>query len=72
MLFAPENRLSQAFFCVIIAQNHFGGENLERLQKIIAQAGFCSRRAAEKLIISGKVSVDGKIITQLGAKADSN
>lgn len=45
---------------------------MERLQKIIAQAGFCSRRAAEKLIISGKVSVDGKIITQLGAKADSN
>jgi len=45
---------------------------LERLQKIIAQAGFCSRRAAEMLIRSGKVSVDGKIITQLGAKADSN
>ena len=45
---------------------------MERLQKIIAQAGFCSRRTAEKLIISGKVSVDGKIITELGAKADSN
>ncbi len=45
---------------------------MERLQKIIAQAGFCSRRAAEMLIRSGKVSVDGKIITQLGAKADSN
>ena len=45
---------------------------MERLQKIIAQAGFCSRRTAEKLIISGKVSVDGKIITELGAKANSN
>ena len=45
---------------------------MERLQKIIAQAGFCSRRAAEKLILDGKVSVDGKIITELGAKADSN
>ena len=43
-----------------------------RLQKIIAQAGVCSRRAAEKLILRGKVSVDGKIITQLGAKADYN
>lgn len=45
---------------------------MERLQKIIAQAGFCSRRAAEKLILDGKVSVDGKIVTELGAKADSN
>lgn len=45
---------------------------MERLQKIIAQSGFCSRRAAEKLIIDGKVSVDGKIIRELGAKADIN
>ena len=56
----------------IMAQKRFGGENLERLQKIIAQAGFCSRRAAEKLILDGKVSVDGKIITELGTKADFN
>lgn len=45
---------------------------MERLQKIIAQAGFCSRRAAEKLILDGKVAVDGKIVRELGAKADSN
>jgi len=45
---------------------------LDRLQKIIAQAGFCSRRAAEKLILDGKVAVDGKIVRELGAKADSN
>ena len=45
---------------------------MERLQKIIAQAGFCSRRAAEKLILDGKVSVDGKIIKKLGTKADFN
>ena len=45
---------------------------MERLQKIIAQAGFCSRRAAEKLILDGKVSVDGKIVTELGTKVDSN
>ena len=45
---------------------------MERLQKIIARAGICSRREAEILILNGKVSVDGKIITELGVKADSN
>ena len=43
---------------------------MERLQKLIAQAGLCSRRAAEELISAGRVSVDGKIIRELGAKAD--
>lgn len=45
---------------------------MDRLQKIIARAGICSRREAENLILNGKVSVDGKIITELGAKADIN
>lgn len=45
---------------------------LERLQKIIAQAGICSRREAENLISAGRVTVDGKIITELGTKADFN
>ena len=40
----------------------------ERVQKLIAQAGICSRRDAEKLIEAGKVRVNGKTI-QLGAKA---
>jgi 23S rRNA pseudouridine2605 synthase len=43
----------------------------ERLQKIIAAAGITSRRKAEELITSGRVSVNGQTITQLGAKADS-
>ncbi len=43
---------------------------MERLQKLIAQAGICSRRAAEKLISDGKVTVDGKIVRELGFKAD--
>lgn len=43
----------------------------ERLQKIIARAGLTSRRNAEKLILDGKVTVDGKIITELGVKADA-
>ena len=42
----------------------------ERLQKIIAAAGFTSRRKAEDLITSGLVSVNGQTITLLGAKAD--
>lgn len=42
----------------------------ERLQKLIAQAGIASRRAAEELIKAGEVSVNGSIITELGTKAD--
>ena len=42
----------------------------ERLQKLIAQAGIASRRAAEELIKAGDVSVNGEIITELGTKAD--
>lgn len=43
---------------------------LERLQKIVAQAGVCSRRKAEELITAGRVAVDGQIITELGTKAN--
>ncbi len=42
----------------------------ERLQKIIARAGICSRRAAETLIRDGKVSVDGEVVTEMGMKVD--
>jgi len=42
----------------------------ERLQKLIAQAGLASRRAAEELIRAGDVTVNGEIITELGTKAD--
>ena len=42
----------------------------ERLQKLIAQAGIASRRAAEELIRSGEVTVNGEIVTELGRKAD--
>ena len=41
-----------------------------RLQKLIAEAGIASRRHAEELITSGEVTVNGKVITTLGAKAD--
>ena len=42
----------------------------ERLQKIIARAGIASRRHAEQLIQSGQVVVNGKVVTELGSKAD--
>ena len=42
----------------------------ERLQKIIARAGIASRRKAEELIARGDVTVNGKVITHLGEKAD--
>jgi 23S rRNA pseudouridine2605 synthase len=42
----------------------------ERLQKIISRAGIASRRAAEKLILEGQVKVNGKIVRELGTKAD--
>ena len=43
---------------------------MERLQKLIAQAGLASRRAAEEMILNGEVTVNGKVITELGTKAD--
>ncbi len=42
----------------------------ERLQKVIAQAGIASRRKSEELIKSGRVRVNGRIVTELGVKAD--
>jgi len=44
---------------------------LERLQKILAQAGIASRRHAEELITQGRVQVNGKVVTELGTKADA-
>ncbi|RVU71834.1 MULTISPECIES: pseudouridine synthase [Lactobacillus] len=44
---------------------------LERLQKVIAEAGIASRRKAEKMITAGRVRVDGKVVTQLGTKVDT-
>ena len=39
---------------------------MPRLNKYIASAGLCSRRKADELIIDGKVSVNGKVVTEMG------
>ncbi|MDE5412007.1 pseudouridine synthase [Alkalihalobacterium chitinilyticum] len=45
---------------------------MERLQKVIAQAGVTSRRKAEQLIVEGRVSVNGQIVRELGVKVNAN
>ncbi|WP_209122523.1 pseudouridine synthase [Alkalihalobacillus sp. BA299] len=45
---------------------------MERLQKVIAQAGVTSRRKAEQLIVEGKVKVNGQIVRELGVKVNAN
>lgn len=41
-----------------------------RLQKVLAQAGVASRRAAEELIAAGRVSVDGQVVREMGRRVD--
>lgn len=43
---------------------------MERIQKIIAHAGICSRRKAEQYIAEGRVKLDGELVTQPGLKVD--
>jgi len=45
-------------------------ETQERLQKILARAGIASRRQSEALILEGRVTVNGRVVTRLGTKAD--
>ena len=41
-----------------------------RLQKVLSQAGIASRRVAERMIMDGRVEVDGRIVTELGTRVD--
>ena len=43
---------------------------MERLQKVIANYGYTSRRKAEELILKGKVRVNGSIVRELGIKVE--
>ena len=42
----------------------------ERLQKVLANAGVAARRKAEAIILEGRVTVNGKVVRELGVKAD--
>ena len=41
-----------------------------RLQKVLSQAGIASRRVAERMIIDGRVEVDGRVVTEMGTRVD--
>ena len=41
-----------------------------RLQKLLAERGIASRRAAERLILEGRVTVNGQLVTRLGTRVD--
>lgn len=43
---------------------------IERLQKVLAHAGVSSRRAAERLMVEGRVTVNGAVVSKLGTKVD--
>jgi pseudouridine synthase len=44
---------------------------MERLQKVLAHAGVASRRAAERLIVEGRVTVNGRVVSELGTRVDA-
>ena len=46
-------------------------QRLIRLQKYLSHAGICSRREGERLILEGRVAVNGNVVTELGTKVDS-
>jgi 23S rRNA pseudouridine2605 synthase len=47
-----------------------GTSSLVRLQKVLAQAGVASRRAAEEMIARGRVQVDGQVVREMGVRVD--
>ena len=51
--------------------NYIGGY-MERLQKVIANSGYCSRRKAEEYICLGKVKVNGEVVKELGTKVSGD
>ena len=61
-------KMEQKVSVPIVSERFFDKMDKIRLQKYLAEAGIASRRKAEELILQGKVSVNGKIITELGTK----
>ena len=63
--------LSRELFNRYLYEKKEIGDNMERLQKVIAESGITSRRKAEELITAGKVKVNGEIVTELGTKVSN-
>ncbi len=61
-------------FCgkIFAAYKLLGVKTTERLQKYMAKQGIASRRNCEEIIASGRVKVNGKVVTQLGTTIDPN
>ena len=53
-----------------VLPGHGSDEERVRLQKVLSQAGIASRRVAERMIIDGRVEVDGAVVTELGTRVD--
>jgi 23S rRNA pseudouridine2605 synthase len=62
-------RGSSACFAIAALRDKQSG--MERLQKILSQAGVASRRASEQLMLEGRVTVNGEAVRELGTKADA-
>lgn len=52
----------------MLAEPETGSDEPQRLQKVLAAAGVASRRVCENLIVEGRVSVNGEIVTELGSR----
>ncbi len=65
----PPRRKDPQMPAVEVSETAESGQQ-ERLQKVLAAAGVASRRACEKLIVSGRVKVNGKVVRELGTKVD--
>lgn len=61
--------MTSACWCVTSARQAMSNRP-QRLQKVLARAGYGSRRACEQLILRGRVRINGQVVTQLGVQAD--
>lgn len=53
-----------------LSKKQWGCVPMERLQKVLAQAGVASRRKCEEIILAGDVTVNGQVVTELGTKVE--
>ena len=65
---SPQQKVHSPDYKKVEPVEKTGNENTIRLNRYIANAGVCSRRDADNLIQSGQISVNGKVITELGYK----